>query len=102
MTTLTKPATAGTGTGARVRFGDLVAAEWIKLWSLRSTCWGLAVTALIVVGTNVNSAISDMNNWARYSPGIRDNFVPTWSIRTPSPTPPRWFSSSPPPASGRS
>ncbi|MGW0431729.1 ABC transporter permease [Micromonospora sp. NPDC003197] len=78
MTTLTKPAT---GTGARVRFGDLIAAEWIKLWSLRSTCWGLAVTALIVVGMNANSAISDMNNWERYSQGIRDNFVPTWSIR---------------------
>jgi len=78
MTALTK---STTGTGARTRFGDLIAAEWIKLWSLRSTCWGLAVTALIVVGMNVNSAVSDLNNWSRYPQGIRDNFVPTWSIR---------------------
>ena len=30
----------------RARFRDLVAAEWIKLWSLRSTSWTLALVTL--------------------------------------------------------
>ena len=68
-------------TEPRVRFTDLFVAEWIKLWSLRSTCWGLAVSALIVIGINVNAALSDYDNWPAYSQGIRDNFVPTWAIR---------------------
>lgn len=43
----------------RARFTDLVAAEWIKLWSLRSTAWILGVGALVVIGINVNSARSN-------------------------------------------
>ncbi|MFE0133140.1 ABC transporter permease subunit [Streptomyces sp. NPDC059037] len=46
-------------TAARARFRDLVAAEWIKLWSLRSTGWILGVGALVVIGINVNSARSN-------------------------------------------
>lgn len=41
------------------RFRDLVAAEWIKLWSLRSTYWVLGVGALVVIGINANSAQSN-------------------------------------------
>ncbi|MFJ2774176.1 ABC transporter permease [Streptomyces sp. NPDC087300] len=43
----------------RARFTDLVAAEWIKLWSLRSTAWILGIGALVVIGINVNSARSN-------------------------------------------
>ncbi|WP_327357187.1 ABC transporter permease [Streptomyces sp. NBC_01304] len=43
----------------RARFRDLLAAEWIKLWSLRSTYWVLFVGALVVIGINVNSALSN-------------------------------------------
>ncbi|MFP3991429.1 ABC transporter permease [Streptomyces sp. E11-3] len=43
----------------RARFRDLVAAEWIKLWSLRSTFWVLGVGALVVLSINVNSADSN-------------------------------------------
>ena len=40
----------------RARFRDLVAAEWIKLRSLRSTYWVLALSALVVIAFNVNAA----------------------------------------------
>lgn len=42
------------------RFGDLVAAEWTKLWSLRSTSWMLGLTALAIVALNVNAAVADL------------------------------------------
>ncbi|SEF59103.1 hypothetical protein SAMN05216223_101430 [Actinacidiphila yanglinensis] len=43
----------------RPRFADLVAAEWIKLWSLRSTPWVLALTVLVTIGVNLNAVHSD-------------------------------------------
>ncbi|KNE82318.1 MULTISPECIES: ABC transporter permease [Streptomyces] len=42
-----------------VRFRQLLAAEWIKLWSLRSTHWVLGAGALAVIGINANSAASN-------------------------------------------
>ncbi|GAA1662235.1 hypothetical protein ACFQY4_21905 [Catellatospora bangladeshensis] len=63
------------------RFTDLLAAEWLKLWSLRSIRWALLATALVVVGMNVNAAWADHRNWPGYSEGLRAGFVPTWAIR---------------------
>ncbi|MFD8597921.1 ABC transporter permease [Kitasatospora sp. NPDC059646] len=40
----------------RPRFADLLAAEWIKLWSLRSVPWFLVVGALALVALNANGA----------------------------------------------
>jgi hypothetical protein len=40
-TGLTTDRTEEAGAEPRARFRDLVAAEWIKLWSLRSTFWTL-------------------------------------------------------------
>ncbi|MFH8491738.1 ABC transporter permease [Streptomyces longisporoflavus] len=54
MTTVTRPFV--TRAEPRARFRHLVAAEWIKLWSLRSTYWVLAAGALLVIGINANSA----------------------------------------------
>ncbi len=68
-------------TGHRARFTDLLAAEWLKLWSLRSIRWALLATALVVVAMNVNAAWSDYRNWPEYSDGLRAGFVPTWAIR---------------------
>jgi hypothetical protein len=45
------------------RFGDLVAAEWIKLWSQRSTYCLLALAGLAIVGLNVNDALADHRLW---------------------------------------
>ncbi|NYI07814.1 ABC transporter permease [Allostreptomyces psammosilenae] len=49
----------------RARFGDLLAAEWIKLWSLPSTYLLLLVGALVVLGITANSARSNVDLIAR-------------------------------------
>ncbi|MFB4320369.1 hypothetical protein [Actinomadura sp. 21ATH] len=56
MSTVTLPAGE-----ARARFGDLVAAEWIKLRSLRSTYAVLAAGALVSIGICANSARSNVH-----------------------------------------
>ncbi|QES52107.1 ABC transporter permease [Streptomyces venezuelae] len=64
--------------GAPARFRHLLVAEWIKLWSLRSTSWVLGVGALAVIGINVNSAASNADRLAGLpgqlpaEPGIPD------------------------------
>ncbi|MFC8828347.1 ABC transporter permease [Streptomyces sp. NPDC057137] len=85
MTTQTRtPVTADRSEPApepRARFHDLVAAEWIKMWSLRSTPWAFAVSALLVILINTNAAVADHNNWPGYPEGIRELFVPIWAMR---------------------
>ncbi|MFI6157003.1 ABC transporter permease [Kitasatospora sp. NPDC051170] len=44
----------------RPRFVDLLAAEWIKLRSLRSTYWVLALACLVAIGINLNAVHSDL------------------------------------------
>ncbi|MCO5973691.1 hypothetical protein [Actinoallomurus soli] len=63
------------------RFRDLLAAEWTKLWSLRSTYWTLLLSGLLVVGLNVNAAVADHHNWPHYDADIRAIFVPIWAMR---------------------
>jgi ABC-2 type transport system permease protein len=43
----------------RPRFHQLLAAEWLKLRSLRSTPWALGISALAIIGANVNAAVTD-------------------------------------------
>jgi ABC-type transport system involved in multi-copper enzyme maturation permease subunit len=56
------------------RFVDLLAAEWIKLWSLRSIPYGLLLLIAVVVGININGSRADYAAWPRMSPGERANF----------------------------
>jgi ABC-type transport system involved in multi-copper enzyme maturation permease subunit len=63
-------------TEPRARFRDLFAAEWIKLWSLRSTPATLAVVVLAVTGFSANAALADYNNWPTYNPDRRALFNP--------------------------
>ncbi|WP_031065537.1 ABC transporter permease subunit [Streptomyces sp. NRRL WC-3742] len=42
------------------RFFDLLAAEWIKLTSLRSTYWVLALASLVAIGVNLNAVHTDL------------------------------------------
>ncbi|MER7580350.1 ABC transporter permease [Kitasatospora sp. NPDC097691] len=42
------------------RFTDLLAAEWIKLRSLRSTYWVLALASLVAIVVNLNAVHSDL------------------------------------------
>lgn len=50
------------------RFRDLVAAEWIKVRSLRSTFWALALTCAVTIAAAVNAAHADYSNFPTYSP----------------------------------
>ncbi|MBT0992865.1 ABC transporter permease subunit [Cellulomonas sp. DKR-3] len=46
----TAPRPQSVGTDARVTFPRLLRSEWIKLWSVKSTVWTLAITAVVIVG----------------------------------------------------
>jgi hypothetical protein len=72
MTTLTTPRTAATAVEPRARFRDLLAAEWIKLWSLRSTSLVLGLGALVIIGINANSARSNVNMIASRPAGFHN------------------------------
>lgn len=41
-------------------FADLLAAEWIKMRSLRSTYWVLVLSAVVAIAVNVNGVHSDL------------------------------------------
>lgn len=65
------------------RFVDLLAAEWIKLRSLRSTYWVLALAALVAIGVNLNAVHSDLtyiDNPPALAPGApgRHTYDPLW------------------------
>ncbi|MEV6399743.1 ABC transporter permease [Streptomyces sp. NPDC051907] len=66
--------TASTAPAAEppVRFADLLAAEWIKVRSLRSTPWTIALTALFVVGSSAATTLA----YAVPNSGPRHNFLP--------------------------
>ncbi|MFE5791554.1 ABC transporter permease [Streptomyces sp. NPDC056503] len=59
----------------RARFRDLVASEWLKLWSLRSTGWSLLLGALAVVAFNVGAAWDHYRYWFAYDEASRVAFV---------------------------
>jgi hypothetical protein len=65
---MTAYASAALPVESPVHFRDLVAAEWIKLRSQRSTPWMLAGTALVVIGSSVVAAHADYANFPHYSP----------------------------------
>ncbi|GIH20580.1 ABC transporter permease [Rugosimonospora africana] len=77
LTPVERPAATRT---PRVRFRDLVAAEWIKLWSLRSTKWSFLAAAFVVLGENLLSAWGDYSNYPDYSAKIKAVFVPYWAL----------------------
>lgn len=59
----------------RARFLDLAAAEWLKLWSLRSTGWSLLVAALAVLAFNVGKAWDNVRYWPDGEPGYAERFI---------------------------
>lgn len=62
MTAVTT-APAPTATEPRARFRDLLAAEWLKFWSLRSSPWGLLAGALVVLAANAGQAWDHWRYW---------------------------------------
>lgn len=65
--TTTSPRTAPAPVATdRARFWDLLAAEWIKLWSLRSTSVALGLGGLLLVGYNVQATafgLDHISDW---------------------------------------
>lgn len=63
-------------TEPRARFADLLAAEWAKLWSLRSTAWSFLLSALAVIAFNVGTAYDTYRYWSQYGEASRADFIP--------------------------
>jgi hypothetical protein len=59
----------------RARFRDLVAAEWLKHRSLRSTWIGYGATALAVIGFNAGTAYDTYSHWTLQVSRDRAAFV---------------------------
>ncbi|MET9438336.1 ABC transporter permease [Streptomyces sp. NPDC006551] len=59
----------------RPRFVDLVAAEWLKLRSLRSTGWSLLLGTLAVVAFNVGTAYDDYRYWPEFDAVHQAGFI---------------------------
>ncbi|BCL12972.1 ABC transporter permease [Micromonospora sagamiensis] len=63
---------------APARFRDLVAAEWVKLWSLRSTWGALGLILLATVGFAVYASLDTRRQWADWPADRRDLLNPLW------------------------
>ncbi|WP_369362130.1 ABC transporter permease [Streptomyces sp. CG4] len=59
MSTLASAPQATPAAGVPARFRDLLASEWIKTRSLRSTPWTLALTVLFVIGSAAVATLAD-------------------------------------------
>ncbi|WP_329038537.1 ABC transporter permease [Streptomyces sp. NBC_01725] len=75
MTTTYAPVGGLGGDEPRARFYDLVAAEWIKLRSLRSTWIAYGATALAVIAFNAGTAYDTYNYWPERSAADRADYV---------------------------
>nr|WSX48248.1 ABC transporter permease subunit [Streptomyces sp. NBC_00974] len=75
MTTAHAPVGGLGANEPRARFNDLVAAEWIKLRSLRSTWIAYGATALAVIAFNAGTAYDTYNYWPARSPADQADFV---------------------------
>ncbi|HWS37277.1 MAG TPA: ABC transporter permease [Actinoplanes sp.] len=58
----------------RADFRDLLASEWLKLWSLRSTAWTLLLSAAAIFVFNCYSAYGDYINLEKFSAAARADF----------------------------
>jgi ABC-2 type transport system permease protein len=63
--------------GRRVRVPSVLAAEWIKLRSVRSTGWSIFAMTLITMGVAIIAGITVTNQWNTFSLADRLTFDPT-------------------------
>ncbi|WP_405774655.1 ABC transporter permease [Streptomyces sp. NBC_00859] len=64
----------------RARFRDLVFAEWIKMWSLRSTAWTIVIGTLAIIGFNAFTAYNDYTNWTGWRAEEKAAFLPNLAM----------------------
>ena len=58
-----RPVSTAFDRGRHVRFGDIAAAEWTKLRSVRSTVWSLCALVVVTVGLTALVTAVTMANW---------------------------------------
>ena len=73
-----KPQPAPTPAG-HYGFGGILASEWTKLRSVRSTIWTLLITVTVGVGLGSVVASAQASRWPQRSPAAQANFDPTRS-----------------------
>lgn len=78
MTTVTDLPVRASAVVPRARFRDLLAAEWIKFWSLRSTWGSLGLILLAMVGFSIYASLADYRNWPSYTAERRALVNPFW------------------------
>ncbi|GIJ77785.1 hypothetical protein SAMN05443287_111119 [Micromonospora phaseoli] len=78
MTAVTRPADEITRTPHPARYRDLLAAEWIKLWSLRSTWGAFALLLLALVGLATHAALATHAGWPDWTAQRRAVRSPLW------------------------
>ncbi|WP_327038475.1 hypothetical protein [Micromonospora maris] len=78
MNTVSPSPTAPARTRQPARFRDLLAAEWIKLWSLRSTWGAFALILLAMVGLAVHAALATQAGWPDWPAERRAVRSPLW------------------------
>ncbi|WP_410050017.1 hypothetical protein [Actinomadura sp. CNU-125] len=70
-----------------VRFRDLFAAEWIKLWSLRSTRYVLGLGTLLFVAIAAQKSLGTYQDWPSFRPAEKAHFDPMTERSAASPRP---------------
>lgn len=78
----------------RARFTDLLAAEWIKLWSLRSTIWAFAATLLVVLFVSLSTTYGDYLSYPTDAADRQEYFRLYGAVGDsfPGAAPPSWCS----------
>ena len=74
--TIVEPATTR-GPRAHYGFTNVARMEWIKLRSLRSTRWGLAILAVSTIGFAILVLSIASSHWAHMSAADKASFDPT-------------------------
>ncbi|KAA9110406.1 ABC transporter permease [Microbacterium rhizomatis] len=64
------------GSRYRLSFAHLLSSEWIKIWSVRSTWWALAVAAVLSIGISMLIAAATANSPSPF-PAISTILLPT-------------------------
>jgi hypothetical protein len=77
MTVAISSSTLPSAEGRRVRVSSVLAAEWIKMRSVRSTGWSVFAMTLITLGVAIIVGITVTNRWSTFSLEDRLTFDPT-------------------------
>ena len=77
MTVALSTSTLPSAEGRRVRVPSVLAAEWIKLRSVRSTGWSIFAMTVITMGVAIIAGITVTNQWNTFSLPDKLTFDPT-------------------------